>query len=73
MIELEPIKRTDPRILDNMAIHYSAPKGFVGRNICYAVIWGGSVTGRLSVAPRRCTCRDAMRSSHSPRGLHLST
>ncbi len=35
-IELVRIKRSDPRILADMATHYSQPKGFVGRNICYA-------------------------------------
>lgn len=38
MIRLVQIKRTDPRILADMAIHYSQPRGFVGRNICYAII-----------------------------------
>lgn len=46
---LERIKRTDPRILANMKIHYSQPKGFVGRNLCYAVlfedIYYGSIVG----------------------------
>jgi hypothetical protein len=46
---LEPIKRTDARILANMAVHYSQPKGFVGRNICYAIMYGdvcyGSIAG----------------------------
>jgi hypothetical protein len=49
MLTLEKIKRTDPRILKNMAIHYSQPKGFVGRNICYAFLWDniyyGSIVG----------------------------
>lgn len=53
MIFLERIKRTDKRILSNMSIHYSQPRGFVGRNICYAImvdnvcfgtIAGGSAT-----------------------------
>lgn len=52
MLSLEQIKRTDPRILQNMAIHYSQPKGFVGRNICYAVIYNnlyyGSIVGGSS-------------------------
>lgn len=39
MLILEQIKRTDPKILKNMSIHYSKPKGFVGRNICYAIYW----------------------------------
>lgn len=56
-IELHPIKRTDPRLLNNMDIHYSQPKGFVGRNICYAIMYdytyygsivGGSATLHLS-------------------------
>ncbi len=45
---LEPIKRTDPRILANMAVHYSQPKGFVGRNICYAVMDGGVCYGSIA-------------------------
>lgn len=49
MLELQMIKRTDPRILENMAIHYSQLKGFVGRNICYAIlhnnIYYGSIAG----------------------------
>lgn len=48
-LRLEPIKRTDPRILADMAVHYSNPKGFVGRNICYAImhdgVYYGSVVG----------------------------
>lgn len=44
---LEPIKRTDPRILANMAVHYSKPRGFVGRNICYAVLFGGIYYGAI--------------------------
>ena len=50
MIRLDPIKRTDSRLLENMEVHYSQPKGFVGRNICYAVMvenqyYGGIVGG----------------------------
>lgn len=48
-MELVIIKRTDPRILKNMDIHYSQPKGFVGRNICYAIthdnLYYGSIVG----------------------------
>jgi hypothetical protein len=44
---LEQIKRTDPRILSDMAIHYSQPKGFVGRNICYAIIHNGIYYGSI--------------------------
>lgn len=49
MLKLEIIKRTDPRLLENMKNHYSKPKGFVGRNICYAVLFDnlyyGSIVG----------------------------
>ncbi len=52
MICLEPIKRADPRILADMAIHYSQPKGFVGRNICYAItndgVYYGAIVGGSS-------------------------
>lgn len=44
---LTTIKRTDPRILADMAVHYSAPKGFVGRNICYAVLFDGVYYGSI--------------------------
>lgn len=37
---LEEIKRTDVELLKHMSVHYSQPKGFVGRNICYAVVFG---------------------------------
>ena len=37
MIQLEKVKRTHPILLSLMEIHYSKPKGFVGRNICYLV------------------------------------
>ncbi len=41
MVSLEKIKRTDSRLLADMAVHYSNPGGFVGRNICYAVMHNG--------------------------------
>ena len=47
MVILEQIKRTDNRILANMSIHYSQPRGFVGRNICYAVLWNGVFYGSI--------------------------
>jgi hypothetical protein len=47
MLKLQQIKRTDPRILANMAIHYSQPKGFVGRNICYAVLFNDIYYGAI--------------------------
>jgi len=47
MLSLVPIKRTDPRILADMAIHYSKPGGFVGRNICYAIMFGDTYYGAI--------------------------
>ena len=47
MLRLERIKRTDERLLDNMAVHYSQPKGFVGRNICYAVMHNNRYYGAI--------------------------
>lgn len=47
MLCLERIKRTDPRILADMAVHYSSTGGFVGRNICYAIIHDGTYYGAI--------------------------
>ena len=38
-IALVRVKRTHPALLEMMPRHYSAPKGFVGRNICYLIEW----------------------------------
>ena len=40
-------KRTDPRLLERMAQHYSRPRGFVGRSICYAVEFDGEYYGHI--------------------------
>ncbi len=42
---LSQTKRTDPRLLSLMERHYSQPRGFVGRNICYAVMYGSEYYG----------------------------
>jgi hypothetical protein len=46
-VELNQIKRTDPRILADMSVHYSKPRGFVGRNICYAITVHGVYYGAI--------------------------
>jgi len=46
-MELIIVKRTDPRLLEEMDRHYSKPKGFVGRNICYAVLVNGYCYGHI--------------------------
>jgi hypothetical protein len=47
VLRLDSIKRTDPRILVDMAVHYSKPGGFVGRNICYAIMFGDVYYGAI--------------------------
>ncbi len=47
MIDLVITKRTDNRLLDRMKNHYSKPKGFVGRNICYAVMFNDVYYGHV--------------------------
>lgn len=47
MITLTQTKRTDERLLERMASHYSKPKGFVGRNICYAITVGKEYFGHI--------------------------
>jgi len=46
-IVLEQVKRTNPRLLAMMSIHYSQPKGFVGRNICYLIFVSGVCYGAI--------------------------
>lgn len=46
-LTLTQIKRTDKRLLANMKNHYSQPKGFVGRNQCYAIEYGGKYYGGI--------------------------
>lgn len=46
-LELVVTKRTDPRLLACMENHYSKPKGFVGRNICYAIMYDGIYYGHI--------------------------
>lgn len=47
MISLTVTKRTDERLLERMKNHYSEPKGFVGRNICYAVTYRDVYYGHI--------------------------
>lgn len=47
MIELIVTKRTDERLLKRMEVHYSQPKGFVGRNICYAILCDNQYYGHI--------------------------
>ncbi len=47
MLILQKVKRTDERLINNMSVHYSQPKGFVGRNICYAILYDGVYYGSI--------------------------
>ena len=44
---LSVTKRTDTSLLDLMNRHYSKPKGFVGRNICYAITYNDIYYGHI--------------------------
>lgn len=48
LLSLIPVKRTADEMLKNMAIHYSQPRGFVGRNICYLIMAGGTCYGSIA-------------------------
>lgn len=44
---LELTKRTHPELLTRMGVHYSHPKGFVGRSLCYAIFWDREYLGHI--------------------------
>lgn len=46
-IELLIVKRTHPQLLEEMKVHYSQPKGFVGRNICYSIYFDDVCYGHI--------------------------
>lgn len=47
MIQLIETKSNHPNLLELMKIHYSQPKGFVGRRICYAVYFNDVYYGHI--------------------------
>ena len=47
MLKLSIIKRTYPELLVDMNNHYSKPKGFVGRNICYKIEYNDDYFGAI--------------------------
>ena len=47
-LRLIPIKRSNETMLQYMSVHYSKPLGFVGRNICYAIMCGGVCYGTIA-------------------------
>lgn len=48
MIELVPITKTAEGIRAAMAVHYSQPKGFVGRSLCYEVLFDNISYGYIA-------------------------
>jgi hypothetical protein len=44
---LVPVKRSHPELMAMMERHYSAPKGFVGRNIAYLIRAEGATYGGI--------------------------
>ena len=46
-LELVVTKRTDYHLIERMSHHYSRPKGFVGRNICYAILYDNEYYGHI--------------------------
>ncbi len=47
-LSLERIRRDDPEIITCMTRHYSMPNGFVGRSICYAILFGNKCYGAIA-------------------------
>lgn len=47
MILLTIIPKTDRYLQANMKIHYSQPKGFVGRSICYSISYNNILYGHI--------------------------
>jgi hypothetical protein len=47
-LELIRVSRTSSELLRNMAQHYSQPLGFVGRNICYVIVFDGLCYGAIA-------------------------
>ena len=46
-VDLITVKKTNELLKKNMQIHYSQPKGFVGRSICYQVSCNDVVYGHI--------------------------
>lgn len=47
MLKLTVVRQSNANLHDNMKVHYSQPKGFVGRNICYSVEYAGEFYGTI--------------------------
>lgn len=47
MIQLYRVKNSNLLLRQNMGVHYSQPRGFVGRNLCYLVYDGTTAYGSI--------------------------
>ena len=47
MIHLKITSKTNEKLLQSMAKHYTKPKGFVGRSICYAIYYNNTYYGHI--------------------------
>lgn len=48
MIVLERVGKWEPHLREMMAVHYSQPKGFVGRSLIYLVKWNDLLFGAIA-------------------------
>lgn len=48
MIELQRIKKYSPQLSYWMSVHYSQPKGFVGRSLIYLIVVNGQAYGAIA-------------------------
>lgn len=73
MIYLERIGKNDPRLRAMMRDHYSQPGGFVGRSLCYAVMYEGHCYGAIvgGSTPKHLIGRAAFTMIHGME-LHLN-
>jgi hypothetical protein len=46
-VTLVKVKKTDPKLRSLMKVHYSQPKGFVGRSVCYLIYCDGVNYGAI--------------------------
>lgn len=47
-MKLIPVQKFNPKLKEYMAIHYSQPKSFVGRSICYLIEHNGIIYGGIA-------------------------
>jgi len=48
VIRIEPVAKNDPELHRLMAVHYTHPKGFVGRQLFFHITWAGTLYGCIA-------------------------